>query len=103
MANITGKGGFKENPQNINREGKPKGTKSIPDMLRRIGDEEWIDKDTGKVIGEKLDVVMQRVYIEAVNGASWATNFIADRTEGKALDRIEATINQEPIKVFEIE
>jgi hypothetical protein len=98
MANAKGKGGFGENPQNINKAGKPKGIQQIPDILRKIGDEE------GTADGKsKLDVIMNKVFQFALEGKPWAVQFIADRTEGKALDRIEATINQEPIKVFEIE
>ncbi len=33
---------------------------------------------------------------------AWAIKFIADRTEGRALERIDQTIKQEPIKVFDI-
>jgi hypothetical protein len=81
-----------------NPNGRPKGVQSIPDILRKIGDEE------GTTDGKsKLDVVMYKVFQYALEGKPWAVQFIADRTEGKALDRIEATINQEPIKVFEIE
>ena len=97
--NKTGKGGFSDNPQNINKEGKPKGTRSIPDMLRRIGNEEWLDKETGKVIGEKMELVMQKVFIEAVEGASWATNFIADRTEGKPVQHLNVETH-EPIQLI---
>ena len=82
-----------------NPNGRPKGKRSIPDILRKIGDEEGL-KDGSKT---KLDVVMYKVFQFALEGKPWAVQFIADRTEGKALDRIEATINQEPIKVFEIE
>jgi hypothetical protein len=98
MANAKGKGGFGENPQNINKAGKPKGIQQIPDILRKIGEEDGTQD--GKT---KLDVIMYKVYQFALEGKPWAVQFIADRTEGKALDRIEATINQEPIKVFEIE
>jgi len=81
-----------------NPNGRPKGKRSIPDILRKIGDEE------GTADGKsKLDVIMNKVFQYALEGKPWAVQFIADRTEGKALDRIEATINQEPIKVFEIE
>jgi len=99
--NKTGKGGFKDNPQNINMEGKPKGSGSIPDILRKIGHEEWETKD-GKILGKKLEVILRKVYAEALDGRSWAVQFIADRTEGKALERIDQTIKQEPIKVFDI-
>jgi hypothetical protein len=79
-------------------KGRPKGTLSIPDILRKIGEEEGTTD--GKT---KLDVVMYKVFGYALEGKAWAVEFIANRTEGKALDRIEQTIRQEPIKVFEID
>ena len=79
-------------------KGRPPKVKCIPDILRKIGEEEGTQD--GKT---KLDVIMYKVYQYALEGKPWAVQFIADRTEGKALDRIEATINQEPIKVFDIE
>jgi len=98
MANATGKGGFGDNPQNINMAGKPKGIQQIPDILRKIGDEE------GTIDGKsKLDVIMYKVFQFALEGKPWAVQFIADRTEGKALDRIEQTIKQEPIRILEID
>ena len=84
--------------QSGNPNGRPKKINTIPDILRKIGDEEGTQD--GK---SKLDVIMNKVFQFALEGKPWAVQFIADRTEGKALDRIEATINQEPIKVFEIE
>ena len=100
--NKTGKGGFKDNPQNINMEGKPKGVRSIPDILRKVGQEQWYGKD-GKSYGEKIEVILRKVYSEALDGKSWAVQFIADRTEGKAKEFRETTVKTEPIKVFEFE
>ena len=66
-----------------NPNGRPKGSQSIPDILRKIGDEE------GTTDGKsKLDVVMYKVFQYALEGKSWAVQFIADRTEGKALERV---------------
>ena len=33
----------------------------------------------------------------------WAVEFIADRTEGKALERIDQTLKNEPIRVFDFD
>ena len=78
--------------------GRPKGIQQIPDILRKIGDEE------GTIDGKsKLDVIMYKVFQFALEGKPWAVQFIADRTEGKALDRIEQTIKQEPIRILEID
>ena len=40
-----------------------------------------------------IDAVMSRVFKYAVEGKSWAVQFIADRTEGKAVERMQAEIN----------
>ena len=66
-----------------NPNGRPKGVQSIPDILRKIGDEE------GTKSGDltKLQYVMRKVFDFAVEGKPWAVQFIADRTEGKAVER----------------
>jgi len=64
--------------------GRPKKNLSIPDILRKIGDETWLDKNK-KPIGEKLEVIMRNVFQEALKGKSWAVEFIANRTEGKPI------------------
>ena len=67
-----------------NPKGRPKKDRCIPDILRAIGEE------AGTTDGEltKLDVVMRNVYKYAVQGKQWAVQFIADRTEGKAFERV---------------
>lgn len=90
--NKKGKGGFNSNPQNINRNGKPKGIKSIPDILRKIGKEKQNEVDN-------LEAVMRKVYALALKGTRWAVELICDRTEGKTIERI---ITSEPDEVREI-
>jgi len=81
-----------------NPNGRPKGSLSIPDILHKIGDEE------GTTDGKsKLDVVMYKVFQYALEGKSWAVQFIADRTEGKPTEFRETTVKSEPIKVFDFE
>ena len=76
--------------------GRPKGVQSIPDILKKISDEE------GTMDGlSKLDVVLRKVFLYAVEGKPWAVQFIADRTEGKALERIDQTTRLEPFKLIE--
>ena len=93
MANITGKGGFKENPNNINKNGRPKGTSSIPDLLRRIGEED-VPNELKELLKKQFDpddvdkmnmqeAVLRTTFMYAVSGKPWAVQFIADRTEGK--------------------
>lgn len=79
-------------------KGRPKGSVSISDLLRKIGEEEGT-KDGHYT---KLDVVMRKVFNYAIEGKAWAVQFIADRTEGKALERIQ-TQEVEPIKILDIE
>jgi len=87
---ITGKG-FKPG-QSGNPNGRPKGVQSIPDILRKIGDEE------GTADGKsKLDVIMYKVFQFALEGKPWAVQFIADRTEGRALERVEQHVTKDEI------
>ena len=93
---ITGKG-FKPG-QSGNPNGRPKGMRSIPDILKKIGDEE------GTLDGKsKLDVIMYKVIQFALEGKPWAVQFIADRTEGKAKEFREVTHNNQAIKVLTID
>ena len=81
-----------------NPNGRPKGIQSIPDILRKIGEED------GTVDGKsKLDVIMYMVFQFALEGRPWAVQFIADRTEGKAVERIDQTLKHEPIRVFDFD
>ena len=76
-ADGTFKAGVSGNPN-----GRPQNKQSIPDLLRKIGSEE------GSVDGlSKLEVVLRKVFGFAVDGRAWAVQFIADRTEGKAIER----------------
>ena len=79
-------------------KGRPKKVQSIPDILRKIGD------DQGTKDGEhtKLEVVLSKVFDYALQGKSWAVQFIADRTEGKAVETIR-TQEVEPIKILDLD
>ena len=77
-----------------NPKGRPKGIQQIPDILRAIGDEEGTQD--GK---SKLDVIMYKVFQFALEGKPWAVQFIADRTEGKALERIEQKIQKDEVVI----
>jgi len=93
---ITGKGWKKG--QSGNPNGRPPKVKSIPDILRRIGDEE------GTLDGKtKLDVIMYKVFQYALEGKHWAVQFIADRTEGKPKESREVTHKSEPIQIMNID
>ncbi|MCP4645822.1 MAG: hypothetical protein GY851_35580 [bacterium] len=64
--------------------GRPVKAKCIPDLLRKIGEE---GGETPEVT--KLETVLRQVYMYALEGKSWAVEFIADRTEGRAKQSIE--------------
>lgn len=58
-------------------------------MLRRIGNELSADGKT-----TKLEVIMRKAVELAMNGTSWAIEFIADRTEGKAAQTIHQILTE---------
>ena len=65
-----------------NTKGNP-GSRRIPDILRKIGAQQKQTSELGKA--EKIDVLLNVVYNLALQGEKWAVEFIADRTEGKAI------------------
>lgn len=67
-----------------NPSGRPPKIKCIPDILLSIGEEE-IDTKEGNI--SKLEAVLRMVFKKAFEGQNWAVQFIADRTEGKAVER----------------
>lgn len=67
-----------------NPNGRPPKVRCIPDILLTVGEEE-IDTKDGKI--SKLEAVLRMVYKKAFEGQNWAVQFIADRTEGKAVER----------------
>jgi hypothetical protein len=79
--------------QSGNPNGRPKGKTSIPDMLLRIGAED------GTKDGQysKLEVVLRRVFEFALEGKSWAVEFIAERTEGKVRQELQVGMMPEVI------
>jgi hypothetical protein len=82
---ITGKGFVKGKSGNPN--GRPKRPECIAEILRGIGDEFVEDARTGKKMS-KLEYMLRQVYAAAGKGNMYAINFIADRTEGKAIERV---------------
>jgi hypothetical protein len=71
-----------------NPKGRPPKAKCIPDILRMIGEEE-VDTQKGKIT--KFEAILRVVYKKAVEGVPWAVEFIADRTEGRAVERVLQT------------
>ena len=77
IGNPTGKGGFQERPQDINRGGRTK--KYLTLLLEQIGEE--IEPKSGKQFKE---LIARRTWVDALNGDQRAIEFIFDRIEGKA-------------------
>jgi hypothetical protein len=73
-------------PGNKLSKGRPKGVRTIPEVLRRLCEEKV---QIGGKKASKLEVIMMKVLAEAVHGKSWAVQFVAERLEGKALQRSE--------------
>ena len=72
-------------PGNKFGKGRPKKEICIPDMLRKILDEQDVfdaDKRTN------LENICRKAVNQALGGDRDARNFIADRTEGKAVERV---------------
>ena len=82
MAKPRGKPFKKGADERRNLKGNP-GSRCIPDILRKIGEQQKQTSELGKV--DKLQVLLDMVYNLALQGEKWAVEFIADRTEGKAI------------------
>ena len=95
--------------QSGNPNGRPKGSLSIPDMLRRIGEEDVPKELKERVkklfnsaeLGEitMMEAIMRTTMMYAIQGKSWAVQFIADRMEGKPRQTIELE-QHEPIQLI---
>ena len=94
------KGRFTIGNQEGNRSGRPKKGLAITDILNARGNE--IDEATGMTMLEKM---LRKVYELATKDKpeKWAVEFIADRTEGKAVERIDKTLKHEPIRVLDFD
>ena len=86
---VTGKG-WKPG-QSGNPNGRPKKGTAISDILNNEGNK--IDKTTGK---SHREIMLENVYAQAVKDTpdKWAVEFIANRTEGKAIER-SADVSEE--------
>jgi ABC-type ATPase with predicted acetyltransferase domain len=88
---------FKKGDPRINKNGRGKGSVSIPDLLRRIGNETITAKDGRKLT--KLEAVMTMVYKNAIEGHAWAVEFIASYTEGKPTQKVNFEQEGQPLIV----
>ena len=86
-----------------NTKGRGKGKIGIPDLLRRIGAERLPKQLNGKLPEEirtsksKLEALMRTTYLYALQGESWAVQFIAERTEGTVKDTL--AVEQAPPQI----
>ena len=83
--------------QSGNPNGRPKKGLAIADILNAKSNE--IDAVTGLTMREKM---LNKVYDLATQDKPerWAVEFIADRTEGKSVERIVQVAKIEPFKLI---
>ena len=88
--NPSAEGGFQDNPQNINRKGRPPAGESWADILRQIGEE--IHPKTGKPFKE---AVSRKIWSKAVGGDVQSMKEIMNRMDGmpKQQSEIEGIVN----------
>lgn len=99
MRNPTGKGGFKDNPKNINKKGRPKPGESLTDLLEARLEQDYIDEKTGKNLGKTKKLLIEAWVRYALAGSFQHLKLMLDRLEGAILPEIdEININQ--LKVF---
>lgn len=91
--------------QSGNPAGRPKGVKTMADILRRIGKvvaPESTRLRLSKLFGKEMpkltmqEAVLWRVYEAALRGYPWAVKFIAERTEGKVKETIDENVTIVP-------
>lgn len=75
------RGQFAKGNQEGNRKGRPKKGLAITDILNTKLDE----TTNGKT---QREAILEKVIELALAGERWAIEFIADRTEGKALEHV---------------
>ena len=83
--------------QSGNPNGRPKKGFAIADILNAKSNE--IDAATGLTMREKM---LNKVYDLATQDKPerWAVEFIADRTEGKSVERLAQTTKFEPFELI---
>jgi len=92
---MAGKGKPFKPGQSGNLKGRPKKGHAIAELLRTIGDAkttQFIDGEDVEISNREL--LLMNTYKRAIQGESWAVQFIADREEGKALQKMELDIDQ---------
>ena len=95
LGGVTGKG-WKPG-QSGNPNGRPKIEFSIPDILRKIGDE--LVSDEEKI--SKSEAMCRKAWEHAIAGDRWARAWIADRMEGTAKQTVHIQ-QHEPDRILVI-
>jgi hypothetical protein len=106
LPNPTGKGGFKDNPDNINRSGYWDSTMSISFQYKRfmkMTNKEFVA--FGKLPDDDKTVAMMIAYSQVLKSRSSLNHAkeVTDRTEGKAPQSIDLTSKGEQIRTALVE
>lgn len=91
-----------------NPYGRPKKNIFIPDILNRLTSEEIPEELKNRFINSPsilkeptiLEAIMRLVVNRALKGDSWAIEFVAERTEGKAVIPIEVKPYAPPLQII---
>ena len=105
MANRTGKGQFNKNDKRINRDGRPKGSKDLGALFRRIGHEVATKKDGSPLLGPdgKPMTVIEAIARQMAQDPKRQVEFI-DRGWGPVPSKSEVTGADGgpiPVKLFD--
>ena len=92
------KGGFGDNPQNINRAGRPPKGQALTDILREQAEREDVDGKDGKM--SRRDAIAQKLWQMALSGDIHAIKYMYDRLDGRARELHEIShVEPTPIVV----
>ncbi len=82
--NKTGKGGFKDNPENINTKGQPLKDNSFKAILERQLSKDFVNPKTSENLGNTKELLVNAWIIHAVQGGSIGhLKELLDRIDGK--------------------
>lgn len=113
--NKTGKGGFGDNPQNINRNGAPKRGESWAEIIKRIGNmtpaeaAEHAKKTAAKLKQYGGDITLKEAVVIRGYAAllfeptSSLMNVYMDREDGKVQEKLDLTSKGEQIGISDEE
>lgn len=99
--NPTGKGGFRDHPENVkpNKAGRPKKGETLTDLLEARLEQDFIDEKTGKNLGNTKKLLIEAWLRYALAGSFQHLKLMLDRLEGAILPEIDE-INTNQLKVF---